>query len=313
MATNDNRKLTPSMDYPLDENGRPVQKKISQPPTQTQPAPQTQPVQATPVQTAPQTDPFADYQRQAQQQYATTLADIRKRRQELEAKYQPDIERQRKIMKIMALGKLIGQLGQLAGGGAGTPVVDKDPYQINAWNELNRMRNEQRYYSNQLDAEERAARQGMQQGLSRLNIEKAKAGQRMAEITQKYDLEFKKMGINAQLKAAFEKLKYDYNVKLQEARTEGQVAVIEANMRRDAAKLARQASNDEEKDKRRHQNKLDEIAAQGEENRKTKSTPAGGSTVTYVGAGKGGNKGQNQPSGFGQNTRNQKQDNYVQM
>lgn len=264
------------------------------PPAQTPTAVPTQPV----VQT-PQTDPYADMSRQVRDDYATTLADIRRRRQELESRYQPNIERQRKIMKINALGKLLGQLGQLAGGGAGTPVVDKDPQQINAWNELNRMRNEQRYYSNQLDAEERAARQGMQQGLSRLNIEKAKAGQRMAEITQKYDLEFKKMGINAQLKAAFEKLKYDYNVKLQEARTEGQVAVIEANMRRDAAKLARQASNDEEKDKRRHQNKLDEIAAQGKENRETKSTPAGGSTVTYVGAGKGGRKGQNQPSGFG--------------
>lgn len=252
-----------------------------------------------PAQSIKEQDPYDMAGRQVGADYATTLADIRKRRKEVEQRYQPSIDRQQKVMKIMALGKLLGQIGQLAGGGRGPVIKDKDPQQINAWNELNRMRNEQRYYSNQLDAEERAARQGMQQGLSRLNIEKAKAGQRMAEITQKYDLEFKKMGINAQLKAAFEKLKYDYNVKLQEARTEDQVAVIEANMQRDAAKLARQASNDEEKDKRRHQNKLDEIAAQGEENRKTKSTPAGGSTVTYVGSGKGGNKGQNQPSGFG--------------
>lgn len=235
MATNDNRKLTPSMDYPLDENGRPVQKIISQPPTQTQPAPQTQPVQATPVQTAPQTDPFADYQRQAQQQYATTLADIRKRRQELEAKYQPDIERQRKIMKIMALGKLIGQLGQLAGGGAGTPVVDKDPYQINAWNELNRMRNEQRYYGQQLDAEERAAMRNMQTGLNRLALENAKQKATMAQIQERARLTQETNAKRQAAQAELEKIKIQARIDLKNLGYEQALKLMEQRFKNSAA------------------------------------------------------------------------------
>ena len=246
------------------------------------------------IQETPQADPYAGYQKQMEDNYATTLADIRKRRQEVEQKYQPSIERQQKVMKIMALGKLLGQLGQLAGGGRGPVIKDKDPYQVNAWRQLEQTKNEQKYYMGQLDAEERAARQGMQQGLSRLNIEKAKASQRMAEMSQKYDLELKKMGANAELKAAFEQLKHTYAVELQNAKTAGQLAVVEANMKRDAYRLAQQAANSSSKETQRHTNKLAEIAAQGEENRKTKSTVAGGTSVTYnTTSEKGKKKGQN--------------------
>ena len=192
------------------------------------------PVATTPA--APQADPFADYMKESQRQYASTIADIRKRRQELEAKYQPNIERQKKMMKIMALGKLIGQLGQLAGGGAGTPVVDKDPYQINAWNELNRMRNEQRYYGQQLDAEERAAMNNMRTGLNRLALENAKQKAAMAQIQERARLtqetnakrqaaqmEIEKIKIQA--REDLKKMGFDQALKLMEQRFKNSAAL----------------------------------------------------------------------------------------
>ena len=93
-------------------------------PQQTPPVQETQPIPAA----APQTDPYAGYQAQVEKDYATTLADIRKRRQELENRYQPDIDKQKRVMKIMALGKLIGAIGKFAGGGWGK--VAKDPASV---------------------------------------------------------------------------------------------------------------------------------------------------------------------------------------
>lgn len=161
-------------------------------------------------------NPFADYQKQQEQQYANTLADIRKRRKELEEKYQPQIDRQKRVMKIMALGKLLGQLGQLAGGGAGTPVVDKDPYQINAWKNLDQMRQEQMYYNRQLDAEERAATQSMQTGLNRL-----------ADRRMQYDMQTERLQAQADLnrekqahKEKMATLQHAMNMELQNAKTE---------------------------------------------------------------------------------------------
>ncbi len=190
---------------------------------------ETQEAVAPPVQPAqPQPDPYAGYERQAQQQYATTLADIRRRRQELEQRYQPDIDRQKRVMKIIALGKLMGQLGQLAGGGAGTPVVDKDPYQINAWNELKRMQNEQRYYGQQLDAEEKAARNNMRTGLDRLRYQDMLSKNRMAENKQRYDL-MKERDMNQyMLKTDLEKLKQDFKEKAEQAKGSRQLQAIYA-------------------------------------------------------------------------------------
>lgn len=252
-------------------------------------------------------DPYDTYGRQMREDYATTLADIRKRRQAMEERYQPDIDRQRKMMKIVALGKLLGALGQFAGGGRGKIVKDTDPYQINAWKRLEATKAEKRAYDRQFDAEELAARKGMQQGLSRLTTEKAKSMQRIAELAMKTELKLKEIGANAEIKAAFEKLKHDNAVAMQNAKTAGQVAVVEANMRRDAAKLAQQAANNKARDDRRHEQKTEQIKLQGEENRKTKSTPSGGTTITYNG------KGTQKPEGFGTNNRKQKQDNFVQM
>lgn len=191
------------------------------------------PVATTPA--APQADPFADYMKESQRQYASTIADIRRRRQELEAKYQPSIERQKKMMKIMALGKLIGQLGQLAGGGAGTPVVDKDPYQINAWNELNRMRNEQRLYGQQLDAEERAAMNNMRTGLNRLALENAKQKATMAQIQERARLT---QETNAKRQAAqmeIEKIKIQAREDLKKMGFEQALKLMEQRFKNSAA------------------------------------------------------------------------------
>ena len=183
-----------------------------------------------------QADPFAGYQEQARQQYATTLADIRQRRKELEEKYQPDIDRQKKVMKIIALGKLIGQLGQLGGaaavGAAGTPVVDKDPYQINAWKELNRLQTEQKYYGQQLAAEERAAQKNMQTGLDKLRYEnmrqKLLSENRMKENEQRYKL-MKDRDINQYaLKTELETLKQGFRKELENAKGTRQLQAIYA-------------------------------------------------------------------------------------
>lgn len=188
------------------------------------------PVATTPA--APQADPFADYMKESQRQYASTIADIRRRRQELSQRYQPSIERQKKIMKIMALGKLIGQLGQLAGGAGGVQVVDKDPYQINAWNELNRMRNEQRYYGQQLDAEERAAMNNMRTGLDKLRYENMRQNllskNRMAENEQRYKL-MKERDMNQYaLKGELETLKQNFRKEIEEAKGQRQLDAIYA-------------------------------------------------------------------------------------
>ena len=192
------------------------------------------PVATTPA--APQADPFADYMKESQRQYASTIADIRRRRQELSQRYQPNIERQKKMMKIMALGKLIGQLGQLAGGGAGTPVVDKDPYQINAWNRLRQMENEQRLYGQQLDAEERAAMNNMRMGLNRLTLENAKQKAAMAQIQERARLtqetnakrqaaqmEIEKIKIQA--REDLKKMGFDQALKLMEQRFKNSAAL----------------------------------------------------------------------------------------
>ena len=210
--------------------------------TQTEVAPTTDATtqaSAAPVATAPaapQADPFADYMKESQRQYASTIADIRRRRQELSQRYQPNIERQKKMMKIMALGKLIGQLGQLAGGGAGTPVVDKDPYQINAWNRLRQMENEQRLYGQQLDAEERAAMNNMRMGLNRLTLENAKQKAAMAQIQERARLtqetnakrqaaqmEIEKIKIQA--REDLKKMGFDQALKLMEQRFKNSAAL----------------------------------------------------------------------------------------
>ena len=203
---------------------------------QTQQAPGTGTTPVTRPVTASQTDPYADYQRQAEKRYATTLADIRQRRKELDAKYQPDIDRQKRVMKIIALGKLIGQLGQLGGaaigGAAGTPVVDKDPYQINAWKELNRLQAEQKYYGQQLDAEEKAARNNMQTGLDKLRYENMRQNllskNRREENEQRYKL-MRERDINQYaLKTELETLKQGFRKELENAKGTRQLQAIYA-------------------------------------------------------------------------------------
>lgn len=218
------------------------------PQAEVQAAPVTQPV------TTPAPDPYADYQAQAQRQYANTLADIRRRRQELEAKYHPDIQRRQKIMKIMALGKLLGQIGQLAGGGRGPVIRDKDPYQINAWNQLQQLKNEQKYYGQQLDAEERAAHKSMQAGLDRLAVEELKAKRNAESIAQRYQMQmnlkmydretklkvleateqFKKDYLRAQGEEQRETAKYNYELALKKIAAQGakekDVASYKANL-----------------------------------------------------------------------------------
>ena len=140
--------------------------------------PQTQPQQ-------PQQDPYAAQEEQARRDYAASLAEIRQRRQAMEAKYQPSIDRQKKVMKYIALGKLLGAIGQLAGGGRGPYIKDPDPYQINAWNQLKQTEAEKRAYDNKFDAEEMALGKEYRQGLNRIALEKSRAAQRMNEIMLK--------------------------------------------------------------------------------------------------------------------------------
>ena len=142
-----------------------------------------------PRQSIKEDDPYEMAGRQMRADYATSIADIRKRRQAMSQRYQPDIARQQRIMKVMAIGKLLGALGQLAGGGRGPVIRDKDPYQINAWNRLQQLQNEQMVYGRQLDAEERQAIANMQSGLSRLRYEGARQKMqnqyRIAEMQEK--------------------------------------------------------------------------------------------------------------------------------
>ena len=220
---------------------------------------------------------YGDYQRQAEKRYATTLADIRQRRKELDAKYQPDIDRQKRVMKIIALGKLIGQLGQLGGaaigGAAGTPVVDKDPYQINAWKELNRLQEEQKYYGKQLDAEELAARKSMQAGLDKLAVEEIRAQRNADAIVQRYNMQLKVKEYDANVKMKIAELNHDFKVAYKKAEREEQRETLKLKYGLEFEKILKQGEKEKDVASTKHGYTSEEIAQRGEEARKTKGTP----------------------------------------
>lgn len=151
-----------------------------------------------------------------QQQSQVTLASLMNKRKELEQKYNSGMRDQRTMIKIMAIGKLIAALGQLAGGGRGQVFVDKDPYQVNAWKEMDRLRNELRYYSGKLDAQEQAQIKAMTDGLNKIALEKTKLQGNIA--IQKAKNAFAKEKL---------KIEQDYKLALQQAKTAAQKEIAD--------------------------------------------------------------------------------------
>lgn len=178
---------------------------------------------------APAQNPYstADYEKSVREDYATSLADIRRQRRAMQERYRPDIEKQQRMMKINALGKLLGAVGQLAGGGRGPVIKDPDPYQITAWNRLQQMKNEQKAYDRYFDTQEMAAAKGMRDSLSRLNAEKYKAAARQGELTQKYALEMQKLAANAQIKGMLAEADRQFKREMQASKTADQLKVAE--------------------------------------------------------------------------------------
>lgn len=169
-------------------------------------------------------DPYEDYMKDLRSQHASSLEEIRRRRRELDEKYQPSIDRQRKVMKIMALGKLVGALaqfgGNLAGGGGGAVAKDPDPYMINAWKRLDADRAEYKAYGKQLDEQEKALNKSMQDALSKAQMKRAESVNKRTEQLERFQASLYLKAYDRQTKAQLQELKNWYDKQMFNAKTD---------------------------------------------------------------------------------------------
>ena len=200
-------------------------------------------------------DPYEDYLNDLRKQHASSLAEIRRRRRELDEKYQSSEDRQKRVMKIMAIGKLVGALAQFAGGARAGVAKDDDPYQLHAWKQLNQTRAEHKEYGKALDSEEKALNKTMQDALNKAQMKRAESVNKRTEQLEKFQTSLYLKAYDRETKVRLQELKNWYDRQMFNAKTDWEreklqkqyaynLSLIEARLDASLARQDNAAQND---------------------------------------------------------------------
>lgn len=199
--------------------------------------------------------PKIDEQTAQQDNLAPTLRSLRLQRQELEDKYNKGIDRHRTAIKINAVGKLITALAQLAGGGRGVVQKDSDPYQVNAWRQLDQLRAEKRQDMARYEAQENALISAEQRRRSQLELERIRANVQAEKARIDYIYKLNLNNAKSEADRILAKEKHDSKIAEIEAQGKKQEKVV-------GARISGQIKLEDAKQKNRETNQKNKVEGQ---------------------------------------------------